>query len=95
MGFLIFTRDVLTINKELTFQKSRQLRQHFVFDEAAKLYEWRKSMKAEVKALQNRGCCRMIRTPEGISLIKSKFVFKLKRDWTGKMVKRKSRLVVL
>ena len=65
------------------------------FDEAAKLAEWRKSMRAEVKALQNRGCWRVIRTPKGVRLIKSKFVFKLKRDWTGKVVKRKSRLVVL
>ena len=37
----------------------------------------------------------MIKTPNGVRLIKSKFVFKLKRDWTGKVVKRKSRLVVL
>jgi hypothetical protein len=44
------------------------------FDEAAKLAEWRKSMKTEVKDLQNRGCW---------------------RDWTGKVVKRKTRLVVL
>ena len=52
-------------------------------------------MKAEVKALQNRGCWRVIKTPRGVRLIKSKFVFKLKRDWTGKVVKHKSRLVVL
>ena len=65
------------------------------FDEAAKLAEWRNSMRAEVKALQNRGCWRVIKTPKGVRLIKSKFVFKLKRDWTGKVVKRKSRLVVL
>ena len=58
------------------------------FDEAAKLSEWRNSMKAEVKALQNRGCWRVIKTPKGVRLIKSKFVFKLKRDWTGKVVKR-------
>ena len=49
------------------------------FDEAAKLSEWRKSMKAEVKALQNRGCWRVIKTPKGVRLIKSKFVFKIKR----------------
>jgi len=63
------------------------------FDEAAKLSEWRNSMRAEVKALQNRGCLRVIKTPKGVRLIRSKFVFKLKRDWKGKVVKRKSRLV--
>jgi hypothetical protein len=52
-------------------------------------------MKTEVKALQNRGCWRVFRTPAGVRLIKSKFVYKLKRDCTGKIVKRKSRLVVL
>ncbi len=52
-------------------------------------------MKTEVKALQNRGCWRVFRSPAGVRLINSKFVYKLKRDWTGKIVKRKSRLVVL
>ena len=37
----------------------------------------------------------MFRTPNGVRLIKSKFVYKLKKDWTGKVIKRKSRLVVL
>ena len=40
------------------------------FDKAAKLAEWRQSMKAEVKALQNRGCWRVIKTPKGVRLIK-------------------------
>ena len=39
------------------------------FDEAAKLAEWRNSMRAEVKALQNRGCWRVIRTPRGVRRI--------------------------
>ena len=37
----------------------------------------------------------MFRTPNGDRLIKSKFVYKLKKDWIGKVIKRKSRLVVL
>ena len=36
------------------------------FDEAAKLSEWGKSMKAEVKVLQHRGCWRVIKTPKGV-----------------------------
>ena len=35
-------------------------------DEAAKLSEWRNSMRAEVKALQNRGCWQVIKTPKGV-----------------------------
>ena len=37
----------------------------------------------------------MFRNPSGVRLIKSKFIFKLKKDWTGKDIKHKSRLVVL
>ena len=65
------------------------------FAEAAETKVWRDSMTAEVKALQNRGCWRVFRNPSGVRLIKSKFIFKLKKDWTGKVIKRKSRLVVL
>jgi hypothetical protein len=56
--------------------------------------EWRKSMMSEIKALRNRGCWRVVQTPRGVRLIKSKYVYKLKRDWQGKVTKRKSRLVV-
>ena len=65
------------------------------FAEAAEIKVWRDSMTAEVKALQNRGCWRVFRNPSGVRLIKSKFIFELKKDWTGKFIKRKSRLVVL
>ena len=44
------------------------------FEEASKLRVWRDSMKTEVKALQNRGCWRVFRTPAGVRLIKSNFV---------------------
>ena len=56
--------------------------------------EWRQSMMNEVKALCNRGCWRVVRTPSGVRLIKSKYVYKLKKYWQGKVTKRKSRLVV-
>jgi len=56
--------------------------------------EWRKSMIGEIRALRNRGCWRVVHTPTGTRLIKSKYVYKIKKDWTGKITKRKSRLVV-
>ena len=56
--------------------------------------EWRASMMSEIKALRNRGCWRVVQTLRGVRLIKSKYVYKLKRDWQGKVTKRKSRLVV-
>ena len=64
------------------------------YAEAVKSKEWRESMMAEIKALMNRGCWRVVRTPQGVRLIKSKYVYKIKKDWNGRIVKRKSRLVV-
>ncbi len=55
---------------------------------------WRESMINEIRALRNRGCWRVVQTPHGAWLIKSKYVYKLKKDWLGKVTKRKSRLVV-
>jgi hypothetical protein len=56
---------------------------------------WRESMMNEIRALRNRGCWRIVQTPRGARLIKSKYVHKLKkRNWLGKVIKRKSRLVV-
>ena len=56
------------------------------FAEAAENKVWRDSMTAEVKALQNSGCSRVFCNPSGVRLIKSKFIFKLKKDWTGKVI---------
>ncbi len=36
----------------------------------------------------------MVPTPQRVRLIKSKYVYKLKKDWLGTITKRKSRLVV-
>jgi len=55
---------------------------------------WHESMINEIRALRNRGCWRIVQTPRGARLIKSKYVYKLKKDWLGKVIKRKSRLVV-
>ena len=64
------------------------------YDQAAKDSDWRASMLSEIRALRNRGCWRVVPTPQGVRLIKSKYVYKLKKDWLGKVIKRKSRLVV-
>ena len=64
------------------------------YNEAARDERWVQSMKDEIKALRNRGVWRVIPTPKGVRLIKSKYVYRVKKDWTGKVVKRKSRLVV-
>ena len=64
------------------------------FNEAVQDPRWCESMQTEIRALKNRGVWRVIPTPKGVRLIKSKYVYRVKKDWTGKVVKRKSRLVV-
>ena len=64
------------------------------FSDAVKDQRWRDSMQAEIKALKNRGVWRVIPVPDGIRLIKSKYVYRVKKNWLGKIIKRKSRLVV-
>ena len=64
------------------------------YNQAVESKEWRDSMWNEIQALQNRGCWEKVRTPPGVKLIKSKYVYKIKKDWQGNVSKRKSRLVV-
>jgi hypothetical protein len=64
------------------------------FNEAARDERWVQSMKDEIKALKNRWVWRVVPTPQGVRLIKLKYVYRVKKDWTGKVIKRKSRLVL-
>ena len=57
--------------------------------------KWRESMRAERGALDKRRCYEIVRIPPGITLIRSCNVYKLKKNWTGKVVKWKSRLMIL
>ena len=52
-------------------------------------------MRAERGALNKRGYWDIVRISSGVTLIKSRYVYKLKKDWKGKVVKWKSRLVIL
>ena len=65
------------------------------YKDAARSPMWRESMRAERGALDKRGCWEIVRKPFGVKLIRSRYVYKLKKDWTGKVVKWKSRLVIL
>ena len=53
-----------------------------------------KSMRAERGALDNQGCCETVKIPLGVTLIRSRYVYKLKKDQTGNVAKQKSRLVI-
>ncbi len=63
-------------------------------NEAARDNRWVQSMKNEIKALKNKRVWRVVPTPQGVRLIKSKYVYRVKKDWTSKVIKRKSRLIV-
>ena len=51
------------------------------YDQAALSQQWRDSMLEKRIALKDRGCCCVVRTPEGVKLIKWRYVYKIKRDW--------------
>ena len=55
-------------------------------EQAAKSELWRELMYNEQNALKNRGCWRAVDTPDGVRLIE----YMIKRDWAGKIAKRKS-----
>ena len=55
--------------------------------DAARSRKWRELMRAERGALDKRGCWDIVRIPSGVTLIRSSYVYKLKKDWTGKAVK--------
>ena len=52
-------------------------------------------MQAKRGALGKRGCWEIVRIPFGVTLIRSRYVNKLKKIWTRKVVNWKSRLVFL
>jgi len=60
------------------------------FVEARQSADWRSSMDEERRALRKRGCWRIVDTPKGVSVIKCKYVYRIKRDFTGRIKKRKS-----
>ena len=57
------------------------------FKDVARSRKWRELMRAERGALDKRGCWDIARIPSGVTLIKYRYVYKLKKDWTGKVVK--------
>jgi hypothetical protein len=64
------------------------------FEEAVTSKLWRKFMREENSNLDKRGCWKIVRRPSGKKLIKCKYVYKIERDFSGRIKKRKSRLVI-
>ena len=64
------------------------------YEEASMNSLWRKSMREEIKNMESRSCWKVVKRPKGKKFIRSKYVYKIKRDFTGRVKKRKSRLVI-
>jgi hypothetical protein len=54
---------------------------------------WLDGARQEIKKLEKRKCWKAVKKPKHRKLVKSKFVFKLKRDHLGTIKKYKVRLV--
>ena len=63
------------------------------YAEAKRLGYWGESMEEEISALERNDTWKIVEIPPGVKLIFSKWVYKLKRDRTGKVYRLKSRLV--
>ena len=55
--------------------------------------EWKKAMDAEISQLENLGTYIKVKIPKDRVAINCKWVFRLKRDAEGKIVRHKARLV--
>jgi len=63
------------------------------FDEVREEEEWRKAMLDELSSIEQNDTWRLVELPPGHRAIGLKWVFKLKRDEPGAIVKHKARLV--
>lgn len=63
------------------------------YKEARKDQNWHRSMEAEIDSIERNGTWTLIELPSGQKEIGWKWIFRLKRDATGKMTKNKARVV--
>lgn len=54
---------------------------------------WEKAIEEELKLLTDMGTWEVVKKPEGVNVVGSKWVFKAKKDATGNVVRYKARLV--
>ena len=63
------------------------------YDQACKEKEWRSAMESEIKSIEKNNTWVLTNLPPGNKAIDLKWVYKLKKDTSGNIVKHKARIV--
>ncbi|KAL8094205.1 hypothetical protein AgCh_035908 [Apium graveolens] len=63
------------------------------YKEASKDKCWKRAMEAEIESIEKNGTWKLTELPAGQKMIGLKWIFKLKKDVAGNIVKHKARLV--
>lgn len=64
------------------------------YKQAAKEQEWKLAMDRESESIEKNGTWKLTELPKGQKVIGVKWIFKIKKDANGNVVKHKARLVV-
>lgn len=65
------------------------------YDQAVKEEAWKQAMKIEIDAIERNNTWKLEELPAGHKPIGLKWVYKLKRDTNGEVIKNKARLVAI
>ena len=63
------------------------------YSQAKKEKSWEKAMTAEIEAIERNGTRNLVELPSGRRAMGLKWVYKLKKDTEGKIIKYKAHLV--
>jgi hypothetical protein len=63
------------------------------FSQAEKVVSWRHAMAEEINSIEDNGTWELVDLPAGQKPIGLKWVYKLKKDASGTVIKHKARLV--
>lgn len=63
------------------------------YSQAAKEEKWRRAMKHEIDAVEKNGTWELTELPPGRKPIELKWIYKIKRDAAGQIIKHKARIV--
>ena len=82
--------EEIELDQELLFVAAEEPQS---YEQAAKEKNWRLAMDKEIESIEKNGTWKLARLPDGHKTIGLKWVYKLKKDASGNIVKHKARLV--